>query len=87
MHQAVDALAQVASADAAAVAAADWAGGLYVPTRTLPGSYDVPRAYATPPAERTQPLLAAYTAVAQASAQAAAQPRGPGRRYRLAAGR
>jgi hypothetical protein len=72
VHQAADALAQVAAADAAAVTARDHAGRLYVPTRTLPDSYNVPRRYATAPVQRAWPLLDAYTTAAQASARAAA---------------
>jgi hypothetical protein len=72
VHQAADALAQVADADATAVTVRDRWGRLYVPTRTLPDSYNVPHRYATPPIERTRPLLQAYTTAAQASAQTAA---------------
>jgi hypothetical protein len=72
VHQAADALSQVAAADATAVTGTDRAGRLYVLTRTLPDGYDVPHRYATPPAERTWPLLDAYTTVGQASAQTAA---------------
>jgi hypothetical protein len=70
MHQAADALTQVAAADRAAVTATDSAGHLYVRTRSLPDGYDVPRPYATPPADRTSPLLDAYQAAAEASSQA-----------------
>jgi hypothetical protein len=70
VHQAADALTQVAAADRAAVTATDSAGHLYVRTRSLPDGYDVPRPYATPPADRTRPLLAAYQAAVEASSQA-----------------
>jgi hypothetical protein len=70
VHQAADALTQVAAADRAAVTAADSAGHLYVRTRSLPDGYDVPRPYATPPADRTRPLLDAYQAAVEASSQA-----------------
>jgi hypothetical protein len=42
VHQSVDALARTAEADTSAVQAADQAGRLYVPTRSLPADYDVP---------------------------------------------
>jgi hypothetical protein len=70
VHQATDAFAYLAAADATAVTRTDQAGRLYVPTRTLPDSYNVPRRYATTPLQRTGPLLEAYTTAAQASAQA-----------------
>ncbi len=49
MHQAADALAHLAAADATAITATGRAGRLYVRTRTLPEGYDVPRRYATRP--------------------------------------
>ena len=45
-HQAADALARVAVTDTATVEAAARAGRLYMPTRSLPEGYDVPRAFA-----------------------------------------
>jgi hypothetical protein len=72
VHQAADALAQATAADVTAVTSTDRAGRLYVPTRTLPLGYDVPRCYATAPTGRTWPLLDAYTTAAQGSAHAAA---------------
>lgn len=71
VHQSADAFAQAAAADLQAVAAADNAGRLYVRTRSLPPGYDVPRRYATAPADRTAPLLDAYRTAVHASAQAA----------------
>jgi hypothetical protein len=73
VHQASDAVACLAVADAIAVTATDRAGRLYVRTRTLPEGYDVPRRYATAPRQRTWPLLDAHTTTAQASAHAAAE--------------
>jgi len=70
IHQAADAFARIAAADLAAVTAADSAGHLYVRTRSLPEGYDVPRPYATAPADRTRPLLDAYRAAMGASNQA-----------------
>jgi hypothetical protein len=71
VHQAADAFAQVAVTDLAAVTAADSAGRLYVRTRSLPDGYDVPRPYASAPADRTRPLLDAYAEARQASREAA----------------
>ena len=45
-HQAADALARVAITDTDTVQAAAQAGRLFVPTRSLPTGFDVPRAYA-----------------------------------------
>ena len=68
VHQAADALSVAANADARAVAAAAAAAGqLYVPTRSLPGYYDVPRPYAPAPAARCQRLQDAYDAALHAS--------------------
>jgi hypothetical protein len=71
LHEAADAFAQVAAADLKAATTADRAGRLYVTTRSLPGAYDIPRPYATAPADRTEPLLHAYQAAVQASTHAA----------------
>jgi hypothetical protein len=70
VHQSVDALARVAKADMDAVEAADQAGRLYVPTRSLPARYDVPRPFATAPVSRCQALHEAYRAALNASVQA-----------------
>jgi hypothetical protein len=71
VHQSVDALARVAQADMDAVDAA-WQGGrLYVPTRSLPEDYDIPRPFATAPVSRCQVLHEAYRAALDASVQAA----------------
>jgi hypothetical protein len=72
VHQAADAFADLAAGGAVAVTAAGRAGRLYVLTRTLPGTYDVPRRYATAPAERAWPLVQVYLTAQHASAQAAA---------------
>jgi hypothetical protein len=71
VHQAADALGRVAAADRDAVTLADRVERLYVTTRSLPDGYDVPRLYATAPLDRTEPLLNAYQAAANASARAA----------------
>ena len=62
-HQAVDALARIAVTDIEAVKAADHAGRLYVPTRSLHEDENVPRTFATgaqlpvPAAARTRTRL------------------------------
>ena len=71
VHQSVDALARLAKADMDAVGAAGQAGRLYVPTRSLPEDYDVPRPFATAPDSRCQVLHVAYRAALDASVQAA----------------
>jgi hypothetical protein len=71
VHQSVDALARVAKADMDAVEAAGQAGRLYVPTRSLPEDYDVPRPFATAPVSRCQVLHEAYRVAVEASVQAA----------------
>ena len=71
VHQSVDALARLAKADMDAVGAAGRAGRLYVPTRSLPEEYDVPRPFATAPVSRCQVLHEAYRVALDASVQAA----------------
>ena len=71
VHQSVDALARLAQADMNAVEAAGQAGRLYVPTRSLPEDYDVPRPFATAPVSRCQVLHEAYRVALNASVQAA----------------
>ncbi len=71
VHQSVDALARLAKADMNAVGAAGQAGRLYVPTRSLPEEYDVPRPFATAPVSRCQVLHEAYRVALDASVQAA----------------
>jgi hypothetical protein len=71
VHQSVDALARAAQADMDAVEAADLAGRLYVPTRSLPEYRDVPRPFATAPVSRCLALHDAYRAALDAGIQAA----------------
>ena len=71
VHQSVDALARVAKADMDAVEAAGQAGRLYVPTRSLPEDYDVPRPFATAPVSRCRVLHEAYRVALDASVRAA----------------
>ena len=54
-----------------AVEAAGQAGRLYVPTRSLPEDYDVPRPFATAPVSRCRVLQEAYRVALDASVQAA----------------
>ena len=63
--------ARLAKADMDAVEAAGQAGRLYVPTRSLPEDYDVPRPFATAPVSRCQVLHEAYRVALDASVQAA----------------
>ena len=70
-HQAADALARVAITDTATVQAAAQAGRLYVPTRSLPKGYDVPRAFAPALTDTVLGLRDVYDGAAQASTRAA----------------
>ena len=67
VHRSAYAFARVAAADLSAVQSADRAGRLYVPTRTLPESCDIPRPYAIAPAERSRVLIQAYQVAVHAS--------------------
>jgi hypothetical protein len=71
VHQGADALTAIANGHWLAVTTAIRAGRLYVPTRSLPERYNVPRRYAQMPPERAEELVGAYTAAARASAGAA----------------
>ena len=70
-HQAADALARVAVTDITAVQAAARAGRLYVPTRSLPEGYDVPRPFAPALVSTVLDLQDAYRGAAEASTRAA----------------
>jgi hypothetical protein len=70
-HQVADALARVALTDTATVQAAAQAGRLYVPTRSLPKGYDVPRAFAPALMDTVLDLRDAYHGAADASTRAA----------------
>jgi hypothetical protein len=70
-HQAIDALTVVAKADGQAVEAASAAGRLYVPTRSLPQEYDVPRPFAPAPITRCRVLHEAYGTALDATITAA----------------
>lgn len=71
VHQAADALARVAVTDITTVEAAARNGRLYVPTRSLPAGYDVPRAFAPALIGNVLEVRDAYLAAAEASVQAA----------------
>ena len=71
VHQAVDAMAVVAWADGDAVKAASVGGRLYVPTRTLPARYDVPRPFAPAPDSQLWELRTTYDNALDASYNAA----------------
>ena len=66
-----DALARVALTDTATVQAAAQAGRLYVPTRSLPKEYDVPRAFAPALTDTVLDLRDVYHGAADASTRAA----------------
>jgi len=70
-HQAADALARVAITDTATVQAAAQTGRLYVPTRSLPKGYDVPRAFAPALTDTVLGLRDVYDGAAEASTRAA----------------
>lgn len=70
-HQVADALACVAVIDTATVQVAAQAGRLYVPTRSLPMGFDVPRAFAPALTSTVLELRDAYHGAAEASTQAA----------------
>jgi hypothetical protein len=73
VHQAADALARVGAINLAAVQAADHADRLYVRTRRLPDSFDVPRPYAVAPTDMTRPLLDAYRMTVRTATRAASE--------------
>ena len=70
-HQVADALARVALTDADTVQTAGRAGRLYVPTRSLPTGYDVPRAFAPALTDTVLDLRDTYHGAAEASTRAA----------------
>lgn len=72
VHHAVSAVASAAATDGRAVDIAVQAGRLHVPTRTLPGGYDVPRKFGNAVPATTDALINAYQAAAAASELAVA---------------
>jgi hypothetical protein len=71
VHQSADALAAIANGQQLAITTAIRAGRLYVPTRSLPEGYNVPRRYAQMPPERAGELLGIYATAARTSTAAA----------------
>ena len=72
VHHAACAFEAIAVADQAALRAAYRAGRLYVPTRTLPARYDVPRPYAPVPPDRAEHLDRTYRTCVAAVGRAVA---------------
>ena len=73
MHHASHTLGEVADATARQIETASRVGRLLVPTRTLPGEFDIPYRLAPAPPDLTQPLLNAYHDAATASEQLTAK--------------
>jgi hypothetical protein len=72
VHQATDAITQIAVQDSHCVHGAFAEGRLYIPTRLLPGDYDIPYRYTPAPLSKVQPLLTGYTLAAEACTAATA---------------
>ena len=73
VHHASHTLGEVAGATARQLETASRVGRLLVPTRSLPGEFDIPYRLAPAPPDLTQPLLNAYHGAATASEQLTAQ--------------
>jgi hypothetical protein len=69
VHHVSDTLTLIARAEQEQVRAADWAGRIYVTTRSLSEEFDVPRPFARAPRERVERLLAHYKDTGHASRQ------------------
>jgi hypothetical protein len=67
VHHATDAISQIAATDYRAVLDAAADGRLYVPTRLLPDTYDIPQPYTTAPRAYTDALLTAYETATNAT--------------------
>ena len=72
VHHATDAISQIAAHDHQAVLDAAAGHRLYVPTRLLPDTYDIPQPYTPAPRAQTDALLAAYHTAIQATTHATA---------------
>ncbi len=70
VHHAIDAVTHLLSADRDTARAAAAEGRLFIPTRLLPGHYDIPYRYAPIPAETTDTLLGTYDAAITAATRA-----------------
>ena len=71
VHDATDAVIRVGGCDREAIRAAAAQTGLFVPTRLLPGDYNVPRPFTPAPGQTTDALLASYDTAISASTCAA----------------
>ncbi len=71
VHQAADAISQIAAKDHQAVLDAATGNRLYVPTRLLPDKYDIPHPYAPAPRAYAGALLAAYDTAIDAATRIA----------------
>jgi hypothetical protein len=69
VHHVSDTLTLIAKTEQEQIRAADWAGRIYVTTRSLSDEFDVPRPYARAPRERVERLLAHYRDTGHASRQ------------------
>ena len=69
VHHAADAISRVAAADQQAVRTAAGEDRLYLPTRLMPESYDIPYRYTLAPRWHTDTLLVAYATAVSASAR------------------
>jgi hypothetical protein len=70
VHHACHTLTQIAAADQEQIRTAASAGRLLVPTRSLPDSFDIPRAFAHAPGDRIDQVLADYRGAGVASSRA-----------------
>jgi hypothetical protein len=72
VHHACQTLTQIAAGDQEQIRTAANAGRLLVPTRSLPATYDIPRAFARAPRGRVDQVLLAYRDAGTASTRATA---------------
>ncbi len=72
VHHACQTLTQIAAADQEQIRTAANAGRLLVPTRSLPATYDIPRAFAHAPRGRVDQVLLAYRDAGTASTRVTA---------------
>jgi hypothetical protein len=72
VHHATDAITRIADQDSRCVHDAFAQGWLYLPTRLLPGDYDIPYRYTPAPLFKAQPLLTSYTLAVEACTAASA---------------
>ena len=71
-HQSCDALVQLAASNRQHIRAQAEAGRFYVPTRSLPVTWDIARPFTAAPMIRLNPVLDAYDQASQASQRATA---------------